>query len=149
MRDIILLMLIILIVGPGIGYAQTFDYNVFEQGPIDTLAADSTEVVADTIWFKQGQAGGYTLRGYTQKISGDDKTMTLKGVLFFDPEDLTDISDEKTIGTEAVTSTLTRYCYSLPKLNWWGIARGLCIIYSIPTGGTMPAIAIKGKGLTR
>jgi hypothetical protein len=134
---------------PLVGISQTFDHNLFEQGALDTLVADSTSMTSDTIWFSSGQKGGFTIRGHSTKLTGDDKTLTVKAILFFDENDPTDISDEKILGTKAVTTTQINYSYSLPNYTFWGVARGVAIIYEIPSGGTMPSIEIKGKALTR
>ena len=72
----VLLIFLVLFFAVG-AYSQTFDYNLFEQGPLDTLVADSTSMVSDTVWFEGGQKGGFTIRGHLTKLTGDDKTLTL------------------------------------------------------------------------
>ena len=149
MKNLLYFAAILLFLIPSIGQAQTFDYNLFEQGELDTLETDSTSMTSDTLWFGRGQQGGFTIRGHLTKLSGDDKTVTIKAILFFDDTDSTDTSDDKTLGTVSVTAAQTKYSYSLPKFDFWGVAGGVAIKYEITSGGTNPAIEIRGKAMTR
>jgi len=121
---------------------------VVNSSGLDTLEAGDQYLYGDTIEIRDNQIGGFSLYGHTKKLTGDNKSMTIYAVMYFN-DAATDSSNLKTVGTEAITTTATSYSYSLANLTWYGVCKKLKIIYYIPTGGTMPGIEVKGKALIK